>query len=192
MAGFFGIGHLPGEATRARAKRGLQNQAAMFNRWNTTYYEPALAALWNQYQNPETTWDKGQWNSAQGIMERQLGNSAQSLQQNLAQRGLGQSSITTGALSSLYNGYGNTLAQQYQAYQGMLQQRKQQALSSLMAGINPNAASGMYQQLGQLGAQEQAGFNNFIGGLVGTAAGNGWLNFGKAATPKPPSGPVQF
>ncbi len=177
---------LPGESSAKRARKNLDNQAAMYNRWTQQYYEPGLAALWQQYQNPNSPYMQAQMNSMQAKTTRDYGNAAQQLQRNLSQRGLGQSSMMGNSLTSLWNAYGTTLANARMQQMGQQEQLRQQALAQLMGAINPGAATGLYQQNLQNAQQEQARFMNGLTG-IGSLAGL-WLGQPEMGTPKTSAG----
>jgi len=155
--GLFKIG-FPGEGKAEAANKNLDNQAAMFNRWNTQYYEPGLAALWGQYNSPNSNYQRAQMGQLQGQTFRDTQGAAQQLQQGMAQRGLGQSSLMSNNLGALWGAYGNTMANARMQQMGNLEQQRQQALARLMGAINPQAATGIYNQQLQDANRETANF----------------------------------
>lgn len=195
MSGFLGIGHLPGEASAERAKKALEDQAQQQQQLADTYYKPALAALLQQYQNPNTAADQAQFNQAASNLYGTYNNSSRKLQQQLGQNGLGNSSATSNALAALWSNYGsaiqNAKSQQMQAQM----QRSQQALQSLIGAVNPNAAAATYGQMYNNATSEYnstlgaiAGAGSAIGGIASMGAGGGGAMASKA--PAKPASPV--
>ena len=178
MAGIFGIGHLPGEATSARAKKGLQNLIGMYNQWGNQYFKPGLENMWQMYQNPESTYDRGMWNASQAQRFRQFQNGSQVLAKRYAQMGLGQSSPAIKAQQANLQDFNQATASARNQYMGGLINRGYDAFKSVMGYTDPRNQAGLLQQQYQNGQADAAGFQNALGGLLGVAGNAGLFGGG--------------
>jgi hypothetical protein len=158
----------PGQGAINQATSGLSNYANTMGGIYSQYGAPAMQAMYQQYINPQNTPSQvAATNDFNTQTQANTRNAAGQLQQNLVGRGLGGSSITGNALSSLYGNSVNTMAQYQQNNNAQNQQRSQNALASLLGyGMNAeNSLPGAYGQMNQLGQQQNQQAQAGLGGL---------------------------
>ena len=164
-----GLFDLPGTADARRARKGMTNIAGQYGTAFQQYYQPSLAALWQQATNPQLSpWQQGQMRDFEANSMQDAQNASQMLQKNLAQRGMGQSGVTSSALANLWNQYSKNMAGARQQQMAGLDQQKLQALYAMLAqaqGAGQGALSAN-QGVQQNALQQQAQFAKMLGGLL--------------------------
>lgn len=148
---------LPGEGTARRAQEAMTDltnqEAATYKK----YMPEMLQSLYGLYTNPDTGYNRAQMNTFGTNTLNNYKMAAGQLSQNLAARGLGQSSYTQNGLGSLWQGYGQTMANAQMQNMGNLEQQRMQALQALLgvaSGAQQNAMGG-YGQLYKIGQEQQ-------------------------------------
>lgn len=159
---------MPGSSAMNTAMQAQNALAGQMSGMYQQYAPQIYAALWQQYNNPDSTAQQSQWNNLQASTLRQYQTAGQNLQRSLVDRGLGQSSMTQNNLGALWNAFGNTMANARAQYLTNQDQQRQQALSSLGSYLmsNANGAMNAYNTAYNMGQQQGNEFANNLKGLA--------------------------
>lgn len=165
-----GMFDLPGTAAANRAGKAMSGLANSYTSAFNQYYQPSLAALWQQANSKTLSpWQQGQFNDYQAGSLRDTQDASQQLQQNLVNRGMGQSGVASGALANLWNQYSKNMLGARQQQMNQLDQQRLQALQAMLgqAGNAGQSAMGAQQGVYQNALQQQAQYGNMLGGMGG-------------------------
>lgn len=165
-----GIFDLPGTATAKRAGRAMSGIGNSYADAFNQYYQPSLAALWQQANSKSLSpWQQAQFSNFQAANQRDSEDAAQQLSKNLEARGIGQSGVTSSALTDLWKQYSKNMMGARQEQMNQLEQQRMAALQAMLGQASGagQSAMGAQQGLYQNALQQQAQYGDMLGGLGG-------------------------